>query len=1448
MQRSQCPPFLSHSISSVASQASELTGTKKRGVKCDLYFHPKFYLIFLFFTLKFLILLTILTPVFLFLTISQILKYLNVDLKEVADLVVTEVVDAKSNPDIGMKERRIGLLFAAGAFVKSGRLPEALSRSATQAATLKLIVQFVSELSSSASLKQVPLMELTIETVLSLLSVVPKAQFQSHIHPIFSKLLSATSDELQPELLSLAMGLNKLFGYHLSTDNPQLWNRQETLFGVHNVRNLKLPLTVTVRTVPRIHKVWSHLLEALLAPSATQDADFSRFVEFILDALLKTDSTDHTYLTLHVAATFVSKLNASQLSTLLSAELLNTLFVHISRRKSVLYEPARNLVEALVFAGRQNSEISMAILQRLTSAYGDFNVLDHFVKPGIISTLTKSLDSTHLEQHIAFLLKEFATPNMPSDLVPKMEVVKTLTSSETKPSKKNKSSSMDVDEDSDNDVFAPNEDVELRAVHVDPTAWMIARQESIVSHLQRVALWTQSTHTEVVRKLVNNLFLFAFYTCTSMPSSSSQNSSSGSKTPSKKTKSSSSANTSSNAQNSLLLVLENVELDAKVRSTVSKTLLQLIDSLKVPSGDEEKNGKSDKNSGDSAASDKDANALKKKKHVQKVDESAFKHAHFWVWPVVQFEKSLLDDSQHFKPITGGKELDDIRSTAETLMARIEPVLKVSDETRRIRLEAFQSLLIHLHLLINVDLEDSIQSIQDLSRVFEELFVEKDETNSKSKSTPSSSAKKSSKDSNKMDTSENNEDNAVPEAIEVFTEILVALLLKASRSLRQVIEQNWLAFATLVNDKAFEIVTTALEEEQDAEDSDMDDEDDLEELGSDVELTLEGSGDGNDSEDDDAEDDSEGELEALAKLGSLGANYSDADSDSDSDVDGEEDETEKAFKEKLRAVLKEHGAYGGSDDEGEDSDGETNFDDAKMFELDAGLSKVIKEIEAVKQKSKRKRQNKMTALELQATEFRIRLLALVDLYIEQQTSFSLTSKQKETEAPAAVASQKKTPQKKSSVSAPSTPSQAPAKSRFHTTYLNAIWPLVRIVDEIASKKALAPLLNRVVASIHRLVKTRLPQYDTCPLTENQIESMGEILAHLYAGFNQPSKPEQVEIRVALIVYLQRLILDQYEKQTGKEAQKKQKEAFEKMRDGFRAAMKAYADASQKAIKTRAIYVDLFPQLLRRQPSLHLPLLVGVGDLIAKCHDGPMRASLTIAIFGTITRGVVESSTETKNDASSSSSNNDDKIKEESKNIIESVSFDTIINEFLKAFKTCFRVDSKSKSIHLRDLLIRATELFKISLAINKGDLKKCQTKWNHEELARFTAHVISSSATPVLPAVDSANNAFVHYLTHGKPKQTASKYGGIEEKMKAKQARREARKEKLASKSSSANSDKKKVSKDNTKKSSNAKMQISDDEDDVPAPKKDGNKKRKADQLSTPKSDASTPNKKKSAKK
>jgi len=1239
--------------------------------------------------------------------LTEVLRYVNVDLKECANLILDEVVNAKSNPDVRPKERRIGFVFAVGAFVRSGRLASAFATPSVRTGTLTFVVQFLKELASPESLKQVQMLELTIETILDLLALVPKQYFESHIHPIFAKVLSVTADNLQPEYISLALGLNKLFDYSLASDNPQLWTKGETLFGPKNIRNLALPLNVTVRTVPRVHKVWDHLINALLVSTPTQEADLQRFGSAVLDTLLKSDSTDHIYLAFHVATHFLKRIDATLVAAVLTPELLNALFVTIPKRKSLLFEAAKTFVETAVDLGKKNSKFALSILCRLAGPYGDLTVLDHYVKPPIVHTLITSLDEAVLTEYATFIVTQFVNAEAPSDLVVRTEEVSTFESNQASSTpSKSKKAAMDVDEEED--VPAPNQKVELREVRVDPATWKRTRQESLAQHLLKIAVWTQTEHVEVARKILNTLCFLAFYT----------KSDTQTVTPSKTPKKSKSSKSLLKPVTESVLLIAKVEIDETMSKYLANVLLNLIDALKVP---------------------KSAEPEEKKptRHSRQVDVTPFEHAHFWVFPLVQFEKGLLDDPSKYTPRLAGNELDDIRSTAETLMAKIEPVLKVSDETRRVRLEAFQALLIHLHVLINVDLEDSIQSIQDLAKVFEELFVENDDKKSKSK-TPTKKSKSA------MDV----ETDQKPAAIEVFVEIMIALLMKAHRSLKSTIEQNWVSFASLISEKAFDILLNAIEEEQSTDDGDDDEDDDV------LELTEA------DLDDDSLDDLNEDELKDLGlsfgkskKNGKNAGESEDSGSGSDDEADAgsddgssdgseamsssESEESDEALDEmarqKFRAVLEAAGAYGGSDDEDEEAD----FDDEKMFELDMGLAKVVKELQEVKKASKRTREHKMTPLEVQASEFRMRLLALLDLYVDHQSGHHQSTDGDKTQK-----------------SAPSTSGASTHASPYHTTYLNAIWPLVRVVDVISQKKSLKPLLVRVSASINRLCKSK----PSTSLSEKQVETLYSILNHCYAGFNHPSKPQQVDTRLTLIMFLQKILADE------------SRSKFKKMKEGFQTALKAYADASPTSVKSRALYVDLYPQILRRTPHLHVPLLIGAGELLAASKEGPMRAVLALAIFGTVTRGVVEANTASYD-------------QQQAHNIAK-VSFDDVVKDFLNIFKVTF-VDEKNKPIHKKDFLVLAIDLFKIALHLNNNDLNKAQQLFDAKSLVKFTTSHLDSNTLPVLTA---AHETFVSFLQTGKGKVNAPKYASIEEKYAAKRQRKLERQQRQAEQSKSSTKD------------------------------------------------------------
>lgn len=223
--------------------------------------------------------------------------------------------------------------------------------------------------------------------------------------------------------------------------------------------------------------------------------------------------------------------------------------------------------------------------------------------------------------------------------------------------------------------------------------------------------------------------------------------------------------------------------------------------------------------------------------------------------------------------------------------------------------------------------------------------------------------------------------------ELLVEILLALVSRQSPMMRQISEQVFEAFSSQVSSEALELLTEPLFAEEnekgyqalfenleedaemvDAEDSgsendaeDMD-EDEISEIGSDVEfLTLNGAdttADGEDEDGDEEEDEEEDEDQEQA------------------DADAQELAN---FDEALAKVLKSHRLD--KDKDAESSDNDSDMTDSEMMAIDEKLGEVFKQM-AKKAGSKKK--EKKDAKE-SVIMFKHRIIDLLALYIKHEAA-------------------------------------------------------------------------------------------------------------------------------------------------------------------------------------------------------------------------------------------------------------------------------------------------------------------------------------------------------------------------------------------------------------------------------------------------------------------------------
>ncbi|KAI2641194.1 DNA polymerase phi-domain-containing protein [Xylaria nigripes] len=223
------------------------------------------------------------------------------------------------------------------------------------------------------------------------------------------------------------------------------------------------------------------------------------------------------------------------------------------------------------------------------------------------------------------------------------------------------------------------------------------------------------------------------------------------------------------------------------------------------------------------------------------------------------------------------------------------------------------------------------------------------------------------------------------ASELLVEILLALVSRQSPMMRQISEQVFEAFAQQISPEALQLLTEPLlaeensrgyqalfeNNDEDAEmadaaesdsGSDSGDEDNISEIGSDVEfVTLNGADLASDGDSDEDDEDKE---------------------DKDSDKGDESEDAElAALDDALAKVLNSHRLD--KDMDAESSDDDSDMTDSEMMALDNKLVDVFKNrIKTTKRKDEKKDAKEFV------THFKHRILDLLNIYVKQEASNSL----------------------------------------------------------------------------------------------------------------------------------------------------------------------------------------------------------------------------------------------------------------------------------------------------------------------------------------------------------------------------------------------------------------------------------------------------------------------------
>jgi len=275
-----------------------------------------------------------------------------------------------------------------------------------------------------------------------------------------------------------------------------------------------------------------------------------------------------------------------------------------------------------------------------------------------------------------------------------------------------------------------------------------------------------------------------------------------------------------------------------------------------------------------------------------------------------------------------KEANSAKTSAKSTINAINKKLSATTDKEEImQLKAFESLLVHLTILIHSDAAEAISNIDDIVNCYIRIFPPE---------TKRSKTKKNAK---------SEEEEANP--IEVLVDVLLSFLLKPSLLLRNLTEKVFKAFCSKLTKNAITLILNVLNPEESANIiEENDDEDNMDVDGEEDDVIME------DGEDDDDDDDLDIE-----------------DDDNDEEVDEE-------LRRKIQAVLqkKDPNNADNLDDEEEEL---PDLNDDEMLDFDEKLAEIFKQRKIIKNSRRDSKQ--------QILHFKFKVLEMLDIFIKKQST-------------------------------------------------------------------------------------------------------------------------------------------------------------------------------------------------------------------------------------------------------------------------------------------------------------------------------------------------------------------------------------------------------------------------------------------------------------------------------
>ncbi|EGG21728.1 DNA polymerase V family protein [Cavenderia fasciculata] len=750
--------------------------------------------------------------------------------------------------DLSERESHYGRLFALMALIRSGRIEESykLVTEPTNSfayngntPSSEHIVEAIIEQLIFISRKRAIYVDLSYELLVSVIELLDESNLPilwSHIKTLIPEKI----DDYSPELLSLLYFISARFSSFDITKSCKGWSNK-SIFHQSNLKLLKNIYSETVKSHPRVHKIWKLTINALVQ-GHKENASLIEFWNVVVENnLFRTSSNMKKYLGLQLFEMLLPMIPTTSMKFFFTKNVIYYL------NDSLKTDSALHEIGSQVFQGiAKVAEISQT--HRLELIYffsiNHDKLHDRQVPVDVITALVRDIDAEHVAKYTEFIIDSFYNAHPK-----KGDVVVSATE------KKSSEESDETEEAVGTQNMRSWAILQLNIVAKDsikrPTSFIVSIEQTIA-------------------RIAKFFYFNAFYNNSIIPPTTQA-------TPSKKkaatAKTAAVATSADPFDDKLITRVPEYPIGHATRASCVSKFYSILEELTTL------------NLAPKTPASKDDTVL-----VNPVDQitGVTETGELWISFVYNFQSYIFSRPEP-RPLTttflpsGLKPIEKVTRIISQLHA-------IPMANRSVHVKGFELLFTHIALQYVVDPMEISEFVDDLVEAYEDL------TSAAAKAAAASTPAKK-KAAAKAAAAESDK----PSALMVLIDILISLLDHSSSLHKTVVKQIFGIFSDQMTMPAFEhiinIITTPIDDifdQNDNGEADDDDEDDDLEIVSGDEMDIDENGQDNEENEDDDDDEEEEE-----------ENQDDDEEEEEEEDSDDDDKVDPEFVARLKKQLAGH---------------------------------------------------------------------------------------------------------------------------------------------------------------------------------------------------------------------------------------------------------------------------------------------------------------------------------------------------------------------------------------------------------------------------------------------------------------------------------------------------------------------------------------------------------------